>query len=168
MKNKVVFLDRDGTINVDYGYVYQKEKLDFLPGVIEGLKKLQNAGYKLIIVTNQSGIGRGYFSENQFLEFNEYFLSKLSEKGILIDKVYYCKHLPDDNCECRKPKIALFEQAIKDFNIDLDNSFAVGDNIRDLSICDTTNVRGILLGKKNSNFIECDNLKEAVTYILHC
>lgn len=161
MKNKAVFLDRDDTINKDFGYVYQKEKLEFLPGAIEGLKKFQENGYKLIIITNQSGIGRGYFTEKQYLDFNNYFLSKLLENGVSIDKVYYCKHAPEDNCECRKPKLSLFEQAIIDFDIDLDSSCAIGDKERDISISKETNVKGFILGQNDFNSID-----DVANYIL--
>lgn len=154
MGNKALFLDRDGTINKDFGYVYEKEKLVFLKGTIEGLKKFQDSNYKLIIITNQSGIGRNYFSEKEYLEFNDYMLNKLLEKGIKIDKVYYCKHSPDENCDCRKPKLKLFYDAINDFNIDLDNSVAIGDNKRDIAICNETNVKGFILGENNCNSID--------------
>ena len=87
-KNKAVFLDRDGTINYDYGYVYEKNKLKFLPGVISSLKRLSEAGYLLIIITNQSGIGRGYFTLDEYNEFNNYMLKQLEEKGVNITKVY--------------------------------------------------------------------------------
>lgn len=161
MKNKVVFLDRDGTLNKDFGYVYKNENLEFLPGVMEGLKKLQDNNYKLIIITNQSGIGRGYYTENQFLEFNNYMLNELRKNKINIDAVYYCKHSPSDNCECRKPKLQLFEQAISDFNVDLDNSFAIGDRDRDVSITKVTNIKGIIIG--NGKF---KNLLDAANYIV--
>lgn len=161
MKNKAIFLDRDDTINRDYGYVYQKEKLEFLPGAIEGLKMFQENGYKLIIITNQSGIGRGYFTEEQYLDFNDYFLQKLLENGVSINKVYYCKHAPEENCECRKPKLALFEQAIKDFDIDLDNSIVIGDKERDISISKISNAKGFILGQNGINSIE-----DVANYIL--
>ena len=115
-KNKAVFLDRDGTINYDYGYVHKKDKLKFLPGVIESLERLNNAGYLLIIITNQSGIGRGYFTLEEYNEFNNYMLEKLKEQGINITKVYYCPHTDNDNCNCRKPKLGLFYQAIDEYS----------------------------------------------------
>lgn len=158
MKNKVVILDRDGTINRDFGYVYKKEDLEFLPGAIEGLKKFSDAGYKLIIITNQSGIGRGYFTVEQYLDFNNYFIEQLKSKGIIIDKVYYCPHGPESNCECRKPKLKLFYDAIKEFNIDLDNSYVIGDKERDISISNTTSIKGFILGKDYKTIEEIANL----------
>lgn len=165
-KNKAVFLDRDGTINYDYGYVYKKDKLSFLPGVIESLKRLQKAGYLLIIITNQSGIGRGYFTLDEYIEFNDYMLGKLKEKGVYIDKVYFCPHTDLDNCDCRKPKLGLFYQAIDDYNIDLYNSYAIGDNERDLAICMETPICGILLNKDSKKFISKNDLKDATDFIL--
>ena len=97
MKNKYIILDRDGTINVDYGYVHDIKKINFIDGAIEGLNKLKNAGFRFIIVTNQSGIGRGYFTLKDYDIFNSVFLEKLSNFGINIDKVYTCPHIEEDN-----------------------------------------------------------------------
>ena len=165
-KNKAVFLDRDGTINYDYGYVHKKDKLKFLPGVIESLERLNNAGYLLIIITNQSGIGRGYFTLEEYNEFNNYMLEKLKEQGINITKVYYCPHTDNDNCNCRKPKLGLFYQAIDEYNIDLNESYAIGDNERDLAICVDSPICGILLNKNSKKFISKKSFKEATDLIL--
>lgn len=167
-KNKVVFLDRDGTINKDFGYVYKIEKLEFLDGVIEGLKLLSDNGYKLIIITNQSGIGRNYYSLDDYETFTNYMLNELSKNGVEITKIYYCPHTDDDECECRKPKLGLFYQAIIDYNIDVSKSYAIGDKIRDLSICDKTDIKGILITKeKRSDYICKNNLLDAANYILN-
>ncbi len=167
-KNKVVFLDRDGTINKDFGYVHETSKLEFLDGVIEGLKKLICSGYKLIIITNQSGIGRGYYNLDDYENFNSYMLNELSKEGIEILKVYYCPHTEEDNCECRKPKLGLFYQAIHDCNVDIESSFAIGDRTRDLEICNNSNVKGILLSKEEIKEYVCKiNLLDAVNYILN-
>ena len=164
--NKAIFLDRDGTINIDYGYVHKIDKFDFIDGAIEGLKILSDLGYLLIIITNQSGIGRNIFSENDFLTLNNHMLKKLVENGINIDKVYYCPHIDSDNCNCRKPKLELFYKAKKDFDIDFNASFAIGDNTRDLEISNISNVKGILLTEEiNNNYICKKNLKEASLYI---
>lgn len=166
-KNKVIFLDRDGTINKDFGYVYKKEDLEFLPGVVEGLKLLQDNGYMLIIVTNQSGISRGYYSLDDYNIFNNYLINELKKYNIEIKDVYMCPHRNEDNCECRKPKTQLFWNAIKKYNIDLDNSYAIGDKERDLTICDETNIKGILLTDESNNKYICkSNLYEAAKYII--
>lgn len=150
--NKSVFLDRDGTINVEKAYLSKVEEFEYLPGVIEGLRMLQDAGFILIIVTNQSGIARGYYSEDDFLKLNEWMLSNLRKKGIKIAKVYYCPHHPNGkiekykmDCNCRKPKLGMYAKAVEDFDIDLTWSFAIGDKIRDLAICEKTSCRGYLI-----------------------
>ena len=160
--NKAVFLDRDGTINVEKNYLYKIEDFEFLPGVIEGLKLLQDAGYLLIIITNQSGIARGYYTEEDFNRLNNWMLNQLAEYGINITKVYYCPHLPDAtvkeyriDCECRKPKLGMYYQAIRDYDIDLGQSYAIGDKIRDCAICETTECKGYLIGKNEKNEVIC-------------
>ncbi len=166
-KNKVVFLDRDGTINKDFGYVHETSKLEFLDGVIEGLKKLNFNGYKLIIITNQSGIGRNYYNFQDYENFNNYMLNELSKEGIEICNVYYCPHTEEDNCECRKPKLGLFQQAIYDCDVDLSASFAIGDMTRDLEICNISDIKGILLSKEEKKGYICkSNLLDAANYIL--
>ena len=150
--NKAIFLDRDGTINVEKHYLHKIEDFEFLPGVIEGLRLLQEEGFLLIIITNQSGIGRGYYKEEDFLALNAWMLDALKENEVTIIKTYYCPHLPDAKiekyhkvCSCRKPSLGMYEQAIKEFDIDLSRSFAIGDKIRDCSICEKTDCRGFLI-----------------------
>jgi len=150
--NKAVFLDRDGTLNVEKHYLYKIEDFEFLPGVIEGLKLLQEAGYLLIVITNQSGIGRGYYSEEDFNILNNWMLETLKENGVTVNAVYYCPHLPNaqvekyrKECKCRKPKLGMFLQAIEDFEIDLNKSYAIGDKIRDCAICKESSCCGFLI-----------------------
>ena len=159
---KAVFLDRDGTINKDNGYVYQIEEFEILPGVIEGLHLLQDAGYLLIVVTNQSGIARGYYTEQDFRILTGWMMERFKTMGIQIAEVYYCPHLPNapipmyrKTCRCRKPGTGLYERAVKEFHIDLSKSYAIGDKIRDCSICEKTDCRGFLTGtKEESKVIE--------------
>lgn len=159
-KNKAVFLDRDGTINIEKNYLYKIEDFEFLDGVIESLKKLCDAGFLLVIVTNQSGIGRGYYTEEDYEVLNNWLLKILDENGVKIAASYFCPHLPDASidkyrmdCNCRKPKLGLFEQAVKDLNIDLDNSFAIGDKIRDLAICEKSVCKGFLISENEKKEI---------------
>lgn len=150
--NKAVFLDRDGIINYDKNYLYKVEDFEFIPGVINGLKTLQEAGFLLIIITNQSGVARGYFDEKQLNILHEYMLNELKKQNVYISDILYCPHHPEalikkykKICNCRKPKTGLFYEAINKWNIDIDNSFAIGDNVRDCSICNTSECHGFIV-----------------------
>lgn len=154
MKSKAVFLDRDGTINIEKHYLHKIEEFEFLPGVIEGLKILQSAGYLLIIVTNQSGIARGFFTEAEFKVLNSWMLQTLEEAGIYIDKVYFCPHLPDacieqyrKVCTCRKPSLGMYKKAIEEFDLDISKCWAIGDKIRDCAVCEKMKCEGFLIGR---------------------
>lgn len=158
--NKAVFLDRDGTINVEKHYLYKIEDFEFLPGVMEALKDLQRKGYLLIIITNQSGIARGYYTEEEYVKLDKWMVAALENEGIYITATYHCPHLPDApaakyrvECDCRKPKLGLFERAIREHDIDLSSSFAVGDKIRDCSICEHSQCRGFLIGENEQKDI---------------
>lgn len=153
--NKAVLLDRDGTINIDKNYLYKAEDFEFTHKAVEALELLQKQGYKIVIVTNQSGIARGYYTEEDVALLHEWLKKYLSEKGIQLDGIYYCPHHPDGvikkyamKCNCRKPALELYYKAISELDIDPDASFAVGDNFRDLEICKETGVKGILISDK--------------------
>ena len=130
--NKAVFLDRDGVINIDKAYVYKIEDFEFCQGVFEALKHFQNLGYLLIVVTNQSGIGRGYYREEDFHTLTRWMRETLNEHTIIIDAVYYCPHAPEAMCNCRKPKSGMFENAIKALDIDVKKSWMIGDKESDI------------------------------------
>lgn len=133
-KNKAAFFDRDGTINVDTGYLHEPEKLVFVPGVPELIRRCNNEGYLVIVVTNQSGIARGMFNEEQMQALHEDMNLRLKkEYGAHIDAFYYCPHLPEitGECDCRKPKPGLFLKALADYNIDPAISLSFGDSPRD-------------------------------------
>ena len=164
------FLDRDGTINVDKGYLHRIEDFDYLDGAAEGMRKLQDLGYALVVITNQSGIARGYYTEDDYRRLTAWMLADLSEKGIHIEGVYHCPHHPEGKvgqyargCNCRKPKTGLFYQAADELGIDLGKSIAVGDKMRDLEICRETGAKGILLsgnGKAAAGAVPCRNWVE--------
>ncbi|MDG6882495.1 D,D-heptose 1,7-bisphosphate phosphatase [Phocoenobacter uteri] len=153
MKQKAIFLDRDGTLNIDHGYVHQIDDFEFIEGVIPTLRKLKQMGYLLVLVTNQSGIARGYFTEDQFLQLTEWFDWSLAEQGIDFDGLYYCPHHPDgigeykEDCDCRKPKAGMFIQAINDLNIDPTKSIMVGDKLEDLLAAENAGVKTKILVK---------------------
>ena len=136
--NKAIFLDRDGTLNIDYGYVHDIDNFKFIDGAIDALQELKKMGYMLVLVTNQSGIARGYFSENQFLQLTEWMDWSLAEQDVDLDGIYYCPHHPEgkgeykEDCDCRKPKSGMLLQAIKELKIDPTQSIMVGDKVEDL------------------------------------
>lgn len=132
MKNKAVFFDRDDTLIKDENYMHKPEQLQFFPDTFKTLKTLQDRDYLLFIVTNQSGIGRGYFSEDQMHIFHEHMLSELEKENIKISKIVFCPHAPDDGCDCRKPSPKLINQLIAEFDIDTDLSYMVGDKKSDV------------------------------------
>lgn len=127
--NKALFLDRDGTINIDYGYVYQKEKFDFIDGIFELCKKAQDKGYLIIVITNQSGISRGYYSTKDFENLTDYMVQEFLKKNIKITDVLYCPELSGPN---RKPECGLFLLAQQKYNLDMAASISLGDKDRDV------------------------------------
>jgi histidinol-phosphate phosphatase family protein len=129
MRRKALFIDRDGTINKDCPYCHNISDLVLYEDAIKIMNEYQEKGYIIIIITNQSGIGRGYFTEKEFHVFNDELLRILKNRGINITRTYFCPHKPDDQCNCRKPKIGMIEEAISDFEIDLENSIIIGDRV---------------------------------------
>lgn len=171
MGNKVVFLDRDGTINVEKNYLYKVEDFEFEKGVIEGLKILQSLGFKLVVISNQSGIGRGYYKKEDADALFSFMVEELKKEDIIIDRVYYCPHYKEE-CNCRKPKLGLFYEAQKELDIDFSKSYAIGDKQRDVAICEKEPVKGFVinsLGKienDNLNVSVCKDFLEAVNFIV--
>lgn len=140
--NRFVFLDRDGTLVRDPGYVHRVEDFTLLPGVVEGLGRLQTAGWKLAIVTNQSGIGRGLFSESDFEAFQKHLTSELGDQGITIAGTFHCPHAPEEGCPCRKPAAGLFDQARDQLGADLAASWMIGDSERDAQAASAAGLAG--------------------------
>jgi len=131
---KAVFLDRDGVINEDFGYVGKIEDFKFKEGIFELLKLLQSLGFTLFVVTNQSGIARGYYTQKDFHTLTEWMKEKFKKEGIEIKDVRFCPHHPDitGECECRKPKPGMILDLADKYNIDLNNSIMIGDSDRDI------------------------------------
>ena len=129
LKNKAIFLDRDWTINQDFSYVYKIEDLKLLDWAKEGLHELKNLWYKLILITNQSWIWRWYYTMENCNRFNKELENQLWLK---FDWIYICPHTPEDNCNCRKPKTLLIENAVKDFDLDVNKCFFIGDKESDI------------------------------------
>lgn len=147
--NKAIFLDRDGTINVDYGYVSKVDDLKFIEGVPETLLHLQNKGYLLIIITNQSGVGRGFFTKDDVYRFNEHLSLSLLKKNVKISDFFICFHTPDDLCDCRKPSTKLLLDAKKKYDIDFSKSFMIGDKESDVIAGRSVGVKSFLIDNSN-------------------
>jgi len=130
--SKAIFLDRDGVINFDYGYVGSIDRFKIIPGVIEALKAFKKNGYIIIVITNQSGIGRKYYSINDFEIVNNYMNDIFLKNGIVISETFFCPHIPEDRCDCRKPKPGMIIEAIKKYTIDTNLSILFGDNEIDI------------------------------------
>jgi len=148
-----VFLDRDGTINEEVGYLSKLEQLRLIPGAAQAIRRLNDAHYLVVLVTNQSGIARGYFSEEFVRETHELLKAMLAREGARIDAAYYCPHHPKAGdssytrmCECRKPGIGMIEQAVSDLRIDVRNSFVIGDKWSDVELGQRAGAHAILVG----------------------
>ena len=173
---KAIFLDRDGTINVEKDYIYKSEDLVFEEGTIEALKTFKNLGYILIVISNQSGIARGYFTEEDLNIFNNNMNEILKKNGVEIAEFYCCPHHPDGIgeykkvCECRKPNNKMIEDAIKKYNIDREKSYMIGDKTSDIGAGIKSNLKTVLVktgyGLKDMEKIDknetlvCENLKD--------
>ncbi len=145
--NKALFLDRDGVVNVDHGYVYQPEKFEFFPGVFAACKAFFDAGFKLIIVTNQSGIGRGYYTQSDFHRLTQWMNNEFAKNAVHVTDVYFCPHHPKKalpeyltQCDCRKPAPGMLNQAMKEHNINPALSIMVGDKLSDMQAASAANV----------------------------
>ncbi len=145
MSSVAVFLDRDGTICKDVHYMRSPEQFELLPGVAEGIKLLNELGVKVIVATNQSGVARGYFTEQDLKKIHERMIEELSKRGAKIDAIYYCPHHPDDDCGCRKPKIGMLKKAEVDFRLDLSSCFIVGDKRLDVETGKNAGCASILI-----------------------
>ena len=143
---KAIFLDRDGTINVDVDYLHQIDQLEFIDGTIEALALLKMQGYRLIVISNQSGIGRGYFGVQEVEQLHAYMNHVLQEHHAEVDAFYYCPHIEQDMCSCRKPRTGLIDRAVEEWNIDLSRSYMVGDREADVMTAVNAGCRyGLLL-----------------------
>ena len=131
---RALFLDRDGVINIEKDYLYKIEDFQFIDGIFDLCKYFQNLEYLIFVVTNQSGIARGLYSENDFNKLTNWMKKEFLKHNIKISKVYYCPHHPDitGKCSCRKPNPGMLLQAQKEFDIDLENSIMIGDKERDI------------------------------------
>jgi D,D-heptose 1,7-bisphosphate phosphatase len=170
LKNKAVFIDRDGTINRDVPYCSRPEDFELLPGVGEGIRLLKEAGYKIIVITNQSGIARGYFTREMLDNIHTRMNAELAKYHASIDAIYYCPHHPDDNCDCRKPKPKMIFEAARDQKLDLAQSFVIGDSEKDVEMGIKAKCKESLLINSEvsvSNIKGFDSFLDAVNWIVN-
>jgi D-glycero-D-manno-heptose 1,7-bisphosphate phosphatase len=157
----VAFLDRDGVLNVDHGYVHRPERLEWVTGAPEAVRLLNDAGIAVIVVTNQSGVARGYFGEADVQRFHAHIQEQLRARGAHVDAFYYCPHHPQGTvaefaiaCDCRKPKSGMLERAARDFAIDRRRSFLIGDKDDDVAAAQAFGVRGIKFDAKAQSLLD--------------
>lgn len=170
---KAVFLDRDGVINIEKDYTYKIEDFEFFDYVFETLKYLQNLNYKLFIITNQSGIARGYYKIEDFNKLTSWMLNKFKQNEIFISQVEFCPHGPNDNCTCRKPKIGMIENILKNHQVDLENSWLIGDKTSDIKCAINSKIKNTIQVKSGHSFNEneslanfvCESIKDVKTII---
>ena len=164
---KALFLDRDGVINEDLGYVYRKEDFIFKKGILSLTRKALHNDFSIFIVTNQAGIARGYYTEDDFLQTSKWLKEYFQEKGVVITDIYYCPHHPKygseiykRKCNCRKPKPQMFLDAQTDYEINMDQSIMIGDKPSDLIAAESAGVKGLyLIGNLNEEDLRYDSYK---------
>jgi len=148
MKTGAVFLDRDGTINEEMGYINHPDRFIVFPFVAESIKIFNELGLKVVVVTNQSGVARGYFSESLVKELHEKLQAKMKDEGAKIDAIYYCPHHPKEgwgkykvDCTCRKPKPGMILKAAEEHNLDISKSYMIGDRYKDILFAKNLNIK---------------------------
>ena len=178
MHGKVAFLDRDGTVIEEKDFIRTPDEIEFIPGSIEAIKILKKLDYKIIVISNQSGIGRGILTVEMVAKVNEGFLKKLKKENAEIDALYFCPHHPEDNCDCRKPRTSLIQKAVEEQKLDLEDAVVIGDKLSDVELGKKLGAKTVLVltgyGKReaekaNTSQIEpdfiADNLLGAVNWL---
>ena len=164
MATKTIFLDRDGVINKEKNYLYKIESFEFINGVFYACQYLEDLNYKIIITTNQSGISRGYYTESDFQKLTKWMLGQFNNNNIDILDVIHCPHLPSDFCDCRKPKPGMLLSAKTKHNIDMENSWMIGDRENDIQAAHNAGIRNTILVKSGH---EIDELNSNSKFILN-
>lgn len=171
--DKAIFLDRDGVINVEKNYLYKIEDFEFINGVFDTLNNLQNLGYKLFVITNQSGIGRAYYTHEDFKKLTLWMIEEFKKRNIDILQVEYCPHGPEDGCSCRKPKTGMIENILKKHKIDLSNSWLIGDKDSDIKCAKNAKIKNTIQVKSGHDFTTsqadyvCNSIKEVKDIIIN-
>lgn len=172
MNDKVVILDRDGTLVIDRGYLDDPAGLEFLPGAADGLRSLYSRGYRLVVITNQSGVGRGLFAIDRVYAMNTRLERMVEDAAAKLDGIYFCPHAPDAGCDCRKPALGLMMQAAAELGFDPASAVVIGDKESDVEFGRRAGAVTMLIGKLESQLLSptnadyvVENLKEAADII---
>ena len=147
-------MDRDGTIIEERDYLSDPKLVKLLPNAAEGLRGLQEMGFGIIVITNQSGIGRGYFSDETVQEIHRKMVEDLKVFGVQLDGIYYCPHAPEDHCNCRKPRIGLVINAQADFFFSTEECYVIGDNFCDIELAKNINAKSILVETGHGEYVK--------------
>ena len=145
MSIKTIFLDRDGVVNKETNYLYKIDDCEFIDGIFDACLYFQKLGYKIIIISNQSGIARGYYTESDYKKLTQWLLCQFENNNIDILDTFHCPHGPNSNCDCRKPKPGMFIKAKNKYNIDMKNSWMIGDTETDIQAAISAGVKNTIL-----------------------
>ena len=157
MPIKTIFLDRDGVINKEVNYLNKIDDFEFIDGIFDVCLYFQNLGYKIIIVTNQSGIYRGYYTEHDYQKVTQWMLAQFANEDINILDIFHCPHGPDSTCNCRKPKPGMFLKAKTKYNIDMKNSWMIGDKEADVIAANAAGIDNTILVRSGHKIDESNS-----------
>jgi D-glycero-D-manno-heptose 1,7-bisphosphate phosphatase len=161
MPNRAVFLDRDGTLIVEKNYLSDPNDVELITGAVEALKLLEAAGFTLILVTNQSAIGRGMFDEARLGEIHQRLEQILAADNLKLDGIYYCPHHPDDGCKCRKPATRMVSRAERELGVVSGKSFMIGDNLSDIALARNIGATSLLVRTGYGTILEQERVADA-------
>ena len=156
MAIKTIFLDRDGVVNKEVRYLYKLSDFEFIDGIFDACLYFQKLGYEIVIVTNQSGITRGYYNENDYQKLTEWMLGQFNDNGINILDTFYCPHGPESTCNCRKPKPGMLIEAKYKYNISMKDSWMIGDSESDIKAANAAGISNTIL-VRNGHLIDESN-----------
>jgi len=164
---KTIFLDRDGVINKEVNYLHKIDDCEFIPGIFDACIYFQNIGFKIIIITNQSGIARGYFDESDYQALTDWIIKQFSAKNIDILDVFHCPHGPDSSCNCRKPKPGMLLEAKNKYNINMTNSWLIGDKEVDILAANNAGIINTILVRSGHKINEYSSNARYVLDSIH-